>query len=119
VLPNLRAGKEEGQSNFVNPGLRLYNLGADVEILPELKLINNASFLQFDDVSSLEVVRQDGSFGRNIGVDLSSGVLYRPFLNNNVQIRAGASCLLPSGATKNLFGDEVIYSLFGNLILQY
>ena len=119
LIPNLRPGKEEGQSNFVNPGLRLYNAGIDFEILPELRLINNVSFLQFDQVGTLEVVRQDGSFGRNIGYDLSTGILYRPFLNNNVQVRAGASCLVPSGATKNLFGDELLYSLFTNLILQY
>jgi hypothetical protein len=119
LVPNLRPGKEEGQSNYVNPGLRMYNVGIDIEVLPELKLINNASFLQFDEVNTLEVVRQDGSFGRNIGYDLSTGFLYRPFLNNNIQIRTGASCLLPTGATKNLFGNEVLYSLFGNLILQY
>ena len=119
LIPNLRPGKEEGQSNYVNPGLRMYNVGIDIEVLPELKLINNASFLQFDEVNTLEVLRQDGSFGRNIGYDLSTGFLYRPFLNNNIQIRTGASCLLPTGATKNLFGNEVLYSLFGNLILQY
>ncbi|MGA9812238.1 MAG: carboxypeptidase-like regulatory domain-containing protein, partial [Terriglobales bacterium] len=29
LLPSLRSNKEEGQANFVNPGLYLFNLGAD------------------------------------------------------------------------------------------
>jgi hypothetical protein len=119
LLPNFKPGKELGQSNFVNPGLRLYNLGMDVEVLPELKLVTNVSYLQFDQVGPLEVVRQDGSIDPAIGVDLSAGVVYRPFLNNNVQIRAGAACLLPGAGYKNLFGDKVNYDLFTNLILQY
>lgn len=119
LLPNYRPGKEMGQSNFVNPGLRLYNLGVDVEVLPELKLITNASFLQFDQTKSIEALRQDGSINRDIGVDLSAGFLYRPFLNNNVQIRCGTAVLLPGQGQKNLFGDRVNYEAFTNLILQY
>ena len=119
LLPNLRATKELGQSNFVNPGLRLYNLGVDVEVLPELKLITNFSFLQFDNTATLELLRQDGSISRDIGVDLSAGLLYRPFLNNNVMVRIGTGVLLPMAGQENLFGDQVNYDAFTNLILQY
>jgi len=119
LLPNLRPGKEEGQSNFVNPGLRLFNLGVDFEITPKLKLINNVSFLQFDDTSSLRAVRQDGSIDRSIGFDVSSGLLYRPFLNNNVQFRFGGAVLFPEEGTENLFGDETLFDIFSNVILQY
>lgn len=118
-LPDLRAGKEEGQSNFVNPGLRLYNIGVDFELTPKLKLVNNASFLQFDDTSTLEALRQDGGISRNIGYDLSSGIVYRPFLNNNVILRAGASALLSDSGLNNLYGDRVLFDLFTNLTLQY
>lgn len=119
LLPDLRPGKEEGQSNFVNPGLRLYNAGIDFELTPTLKLINNISFLQFDSTEVLKTVRQDGSIDRNIGFDLSSGLLYRPFLNNNVQFRFGVATLLPNDGVENLFGDEALLSIFGNFILQY
>lgn len=119
LLPDLRAGKELGQSNFVNPGLRMYNLGVDVEVLPELKLISNASFLQFDQTAALEAVRQDGSINRNIGFDLSTGAIYRPFLNNNVQLRGGAACLLPGAGQENLFGNQTNFVAFTNVILQY
>ncbi len=119
LLPNLRSGKEEGQSNFVNPGLRLLNLGMDFELTPRLKLITNATYLQFDETAVLETLRQDGSIGRDIGYDLSAGGLYRPFLNNNVQFRFGASILLPDEGVENLFGDKVLYDMFSNVILQY
>jgi hypothetical protein len=118
-LPNFRAGKEEGQSNYVNPGLRLLNLGVDFEVTPTLKVITNASYLQFDEVAPLQAVRQDGSFDRDIGYDFSAGVLYRPFLNNNVQVRAGASVLLPKDGVKNLYGESELYDFFTNLILEY
>lgn len=119
LVPSFRPGKEKGQANFVNPGLRLYNVGVDFDILPELKLINNASYLQFDRSEALEAVRQDGSIDRDIGWDLSTGLLYRPFLNNNVQFRAGTAFLLPGEGMKNLFGDDVLYDAFTNMILQY
>jgi hypothetical protein len=119
LLPNFRATKEMGQSNFVNPGLRLYNLGVDFELLPELKLVTNASFLQFDQTASLEAVRMDGSISRNIGWDLSAGFLYRPFLNQNVLVRVGSAVLLPEAGQENLFGNQTNYHAFTNLILQY
>lgn len=119
LLPNFRATKEMGQSNFVNPGLRLYNLGVDFELLPELKLVTNASYLQFDQTESLEVVRMDGSISRDIGWDLSAGFLYRPFLNQNVLIRVGSAVLLPEAGQENLFGNQTNYHAFTNLILQY
>ena len=119
LLPDLRAGKGEGQSNFVNPGLRLYNVGADFDLTQKFKLITNLSYLQFDAVETLNVLRHDGSFNRDIGFDLSVGGIYRPFLNNNVQIRVGASTLLPRDGFEDLFGDKTLYAVFTNLILEY
>ena len=118
-FPNFRPTKEMGQSNFVNPGLRLYNLGVDFELLPELKLVTNYSYLQFDQTATLEVLRQDGSIDRNIGWDLSAGFLYRPLLTNNVVIRVGSGVLIPEQGQENLFGNQTNYHAFTNLILQY
>jgi hypothetical protein len=119
LLPDLRAGKSEGQSNYVNPGLRLYNVGADFEVLPELKIISNVSFLQFDRTAVLQALRQDGNISRDIGFDLSLGGLYRPFLSNNVQVRFGTAALITDDGLENLFGDKVLYDFFTDLILQY
>lgn len=119
LLPNLRPGKEEGQSNFVNPGVRLYNAGVDFDLTPKLKLVNNLSFLQFDATETINLLRHDGSFSNAIGYDLSSGFLYRPFLNNNVQIRAGAATLLVDKGFENLFGKDPLYHVFSNVIFQF
>lgn len=119
LLPDLKAGKELGQANFVNPGIRVYNVGVDFELLPELKLITNTSFLQFDQTAVLQDLRQDGYISRDIGVDLSAGFFYRPFLNNNVIVRAGVGTLFPGSGQKNLFGDQVLYDAFTDLIFQY
>jgi len=119
LLPNLRATKELGQSNFVNPGLRAVHLGLDADVLPQLRLIGNVSYLQFDETAVIETLRQDGSIKRDIGTDLSLSVLYRPLMTENIQFRAGASTLLPQQAMKNLYGDKQLYTLFTNLILIF
>ena len=119
LLPSLRAGKQQGQANFVNPGLLLYNAGIDFELTPKLKLINNVSYLRFDHTEVLEMLRQDGSIDNEIGFDFSSGILYRPFLNNNVQVRLGVAALLPGAGLRNLYGSDPLYDAFSNLILAF
>jgi hypothetical protein len=118
-LPDLRTSKEQGQANFVNPGLLLYNVGADFDITPKVKLITNVSYLQFVDTKSLQLVLFDDKIGRNIGIDYSAGVEYRPFLNNNVIVIVGAALLQPMGGYRDLFQDTMQYSVFTSLTLTY
>ncbi|MGH7197450.1 MAG: hypothetical protein ACREH5_01755, partial [Candidatus Omnitrophota bacterium] len=54
-FPNLRSSKIEGQANFVNPGLLLFNLGSDLEILPQLRAAVNVNYLRFVESAPLEV----------------------------------------------------------------
>ena len=42
-LPDLNASKDEGQSNFVNPGLYLANAGVDAKVTPTLKIVTNVN----------------------------------------------------------------------------
>jgi hypothetical protein len=76
----LRSSKTEGDPSFVNPGLLLVGAGFDAQITPRLKLVTNASYLRFDDTSSLEYVLGQDGIGKDIGTDLSAGVIWRPFL---------------------------------------
>ncbi len=103
LIPDLRASKVEGQSNFVNPGLRLFNLGADFIITPKLKSINNCNFLWFDNTSSLQTLTFQGNISNRIGTDLSTGIEYRPLLSNNIVILAGAATLLPSVGYRDIY----------------
>jgi hypothetical protein len=103
LIPDLRSSKIQGQANFVNPGLQLFNVGFDMDLTPKLRMINNASFLMFDKTNVLEQFLFDGNIDREIGVDLSSGVEYRPLLSNNVILRFGLATLLPGRGFKEIY----------------
>lgn len=119
-LSDLRPGKTQGQSNFVNPGVLIYNLGVDVDMTPKLVWENNINWLRWDDTATIEVLRQDGSISKDIGIDLSTSFKYRPLLSNNIQFELGYAHLLPGDGFKNLYGDdEQYYQVFGNALFLY
>jgi hypothetical protein len=103
LIPNLRSSKIQGQSNFVNPGLHLFNLGFDVDVTPKLKLINNWNLLWFDKTASLETFVFQGKIDTFIGGDLSLGVEYRPLLSNNAVMTFGIATLIPGQGFKDLY----------------
>jgi len=123
VLPSLRSSKEQGQSNFVNPGLTLLGAGADFDILPELRLSFNANYLRFNETAVLEELRQLPSIDYEIGWDLSAATIWRPFNNQNVVLRLSGAALVPGDGTDDLFGskdgDDIFYSVLGNIVLVY
>jgi hypothetical protein len=103
LLADLRPDKIQSQSNFVNPGLLLFNLGVDFDLTPKLKMINNCNFLWFDETASLEQFTFDGHLHNFIGTDLSAGLEYRPLLSNNIVMTFGISGLLPGRGFKDLY----------------
>lgn len=134
LIPDLRSSKTQGQSNFVNPGLHLINAGMDFEITPKMKLITNANYLWFDTTEPLEIFTFQDRIDPEIGVDLSMGVEYRPFLNDNFIIVGGIASLIPGKGFDDLFGTAIpeiafggdddieadqLYSNFIEVILQY
>jgi hypothetical protein len=124
LLPNLRSSKIQGQSNFVNPGLQLLNVGLDADLTPKLRSINNVNWLWFDKTNVLERFVFQGDIDRFIGVDLSTGVEYRPRLSNNVILLTGVSMLLPGEGFRDLFNPkdrsaQPLFAGFMNLTLAY
>jgi hypothetical protein len=105
LVPDLRSSKTQGQSNFVNPGLWLANAGMDFEVTPKLRLINNVNFLWFDETEVLQTFLFQGHVRDYIGVDLSSGLEYRPLLSNNAILTCGVSLLIPGGGFKDLYNN--------------
>ncbi len=103
LVPDLRSSKFQGQSNFVNPGLFLYNVGVDFDITPKLKLINNCNLLWFDQTNVLQQYVFQERVRKHIGTDLSTGVEYRPFLNNNVVLVGGISGLIAGQGFDDLY----------------
>ena len=118
-LPDLRTSKEQGQANFVNPGLLLYNVGIDADITPRLRAIGNISYLQFATTETTQLLLHDNKLSRDIGIDYSIGLQYRPFLNNNAIINCGAAALVPGNGFKNLYTSQTLYSVFVGITLTY
>lgn len=119
-LPDLRTSKEEGQANFVNPGLLAYNLGYDYDLTPTVKIMNNLTYLMFDSSDVIQLVEHDNTLSsREIGLDYSLAVRYRPLLNNNVILTAGGSVLAPGDEFRKIYSSQVLYFSFVSLTLTY
>ena len=105
LVPDLRSSKIQGQSNFVNPGLLLFNVGVDFDITPKLKMINNVNFLWFETTQVLQQFAFDAGIDTHIGTDISTGFEYRPLLSNNVIMTVGLSGLVPGSGFKALYNQ--------------
>ncbi len=128
VLASLRSSKEHGQSNFNNPGIFLIGAGVDMDILPELRLTFNVNHLNFADTAVLEVLRNQGDIETDIGWDISSALIYRPFFTQNIVFRLSGAMFIAGDGFKELFASEadpggfnedIYYSILANLVLAY
>ncbi|HZZ90940.1 MAG TPA: hypothetical protein VFE23_00150 [Usitatibacter sp.] len=122
VLASLRSSKDQGQSNFVNPGLMLIGVGADVDVLPELRLIGNLSHLSFVDTTVLGVLRNQAPPSREIGWDVSGALQWRPFMSQNVVLNASAAALMPGKGLRQLYDEDrrgPQYSVLFNLVATF
>jgi hypothetical protein len=120
LTPDLNSSKDEGQPNFVNPGIHLATAGFDVEMTTKTKLIFTGNYLRFDKTNVLEGILFQDEISRTIGWDLSAGARYRPYLNNNVILMTGAAVFLPGRGFEQIYEDDsVLYQLFTNLTLTF
>ena len=120
VLPSLRSSKDQGQSNFVNPGLQMLGIGADMDLTPQVRLLVNVSNIAFADTTVLQYLRNQGPIDRQLGTDLSVGIQYRPFSTQNVVLNASIAALEPARGYKQLFdSSERPYSVLVNLLLTF
>jgi hypothetical protein len=119
VLNSLRSSKEEGQSNFANPGTMLAGLGADLDLLPTLRMSLNFNTLYFVDTATVEAVRNQADIDDHIGYDLSVALTWRPMMSQNVVLRASYATLLAGDGFKALFPDEDPGYFLLNVVLNY
>ncbi len=119
VLASLRSSKDEGQSNFVNPGIWLVGIGADFDVLPQLRLSLNWNSLWFDDTAVLEVARNQGSIDSAIGQDVSLSLTYRPMMTQNIVLRTSYAQLFGGDGFKALYPDDDPGYFMFNLILTF
>lgn len=121
VLPSLRSSKEQGQSNFINPGLSLLGVGFDADLLPELRLSGNYNYLRFAKTEVLERLRQQAPVDKELGHDVSLSLIYRPLMSQNVVVRLSVAELIAGDGFDDLYGNEAKspYSVLFNLTLTY
>ena len=106
ILPTLRSSKTQGQANFVNPGIFIYNAAVDVELTQRIKTVFNVNYLRFDRTEPLEYVLFQNRIRHDIGFDYGVGVAYRPFLVNNVTVTFGASTLQTGRGFRDIYTDR-------------
>jgi hypothetical protein len=114
LLPNLRASKDEGQAEFVNPGIFIANAGADFDITPKLRGFANVNFLRFERTEPLEFLLFQSPIHHTIGTDAGVGVEYRPPLSENIVLTGGAAALQPGQGFKDIYTGRTLFSLFGS-----
>ncbi len=120
LLPDLKSSREEGQPNFVNPGLLLLGAGLDLELTPKLKVVLTANHLRFDAVEPLELVLFQAPIDQAIGWDLSAGARFRPFLNQNFVILGGIAAFLPGAGFADIYEDaSALFAGFTNVTLTF
>ncbi len=130
LLPTLRSSKFEGQANFVNPGIFVYNTGLEAELTPKLRGIANLNYLHFHHTDPIQGVYFQPDIRREIGIDAGLGFLYRPFLNENFVVTGGISSLLPGKGFNDIYTSncdalgcgqkaKTLFSAFGRVKFTY
>ena len=123
ILNSLRSSKEQGQSNFNNPGLILAGAGADFDITPEFRLSANANHLWFENTATLEALRNEGTIPKDIGWDLSASAIWRPKATQNIVFRLSGAALVAGDGFRDLFdnlgNNRNYYSVLANVVLTY
>ncbi len=123
ILNSLRSSKEQGQSNFLNPGTALAGVGGDFDLTPHFRLTANANHLWFANTAVLQELRNEGSIPRSIGWDLSLATTWRPKAAQNVVFRLSGAVLEAGKGFRDLFDQrghgKQFYSVLANLTLAF
>ena len=122
VLPSLRASKDQGQSNFSNPGLLFVGIGADLDVAPQVRVVTNVSGIAFANTSVLSVLRNQGRLDRFVGIDTSAAVQIRPLMTQNIVLNISGAALLPGRSFRQLYDEDLRgaqYSILVNVLLSY
>jgi hypothetical protein len=119
LLPDLRSDKNEGQANFVNPGIWIYNAGADFDVTPKMTAVANFNFMQFDRTEPLELVLFQSPIRRDIGEEFDWGAKYRPPLTENMTLTFGGSVFQPGQGFQDIYTSRTLFSVFANLRLRF
>ena len=119
VVPDLRSSKFQGQANFVNPGLFMANVGATAELTQKLRAVSNVNFIRFLTTAPIELLLKQPDIREDVGLDLSLGLEYRPWLNNNVIVRGFGAILQPFGGFKDIYQSTTLFQVGTDILLVF
>jgi hypothetical protein len=119
LLPSMRPGLFEGQANFVNPGIVLFNAGLDAKITPKLRSTLNVNWARFARTEVLETLLFQSHIPHAIGLDTGVGLQYRPLLNDTIVLTGGFGALAPGGGFDAIYAGQTLFSGFVNVRLVF
>ncbi len=119
LIPDLRTSKIQGQSNFVNLGIYLYNAGVDINVTPKLKGFVNLNLLRFVHTEPLELLLFQAPIHAGIGADSGIGVSYRPPLSENMVLTGGVNMFQPFQGFREISTNRTLLSLFLNARFRF
>src|SRR5579864_5325927 len=119
LVPDLRTSKLEGQSNFVNPGLFLYNAGVDIDVTPKIRGFVNLNLIRFAHTEPLELLLFQSRIHAGVGADSGIGVAYRPPLSENIVVTGGVNGFQPFQGFRDISTNRTLFSLFANVRFRF
>ncbi len=119
LVPDLKSSKLEGQANFVNPGLFLYNAGVDADLTPKLRGFVNLNLIRFVRTAPLELLLFQKPIHAGVGADSGIGVSYRPPLSENIVVTGGVNAFQPFQGFREISTNRTLFALFANVRFRF
>ena len=119
LIPDLRSSKIEGQANFVNPGLMLWNAASDFDITPKLRGVVNLNLIRFVDTQPLELLLFQNNIHAGVGADSGIGVSYRPPLSENITITGVLNAFMPFQGFKDIYTGQTLFGAAINVRFRF
>jgi hypothetical protein len=119
-LNDLTTSRQQGQANFVNPGLILLGGAVNYDLTPTLRGQTGYNAYWFDHTEVLEEYLFVEDVAREIGSEIYTSMQWRPLLTNNIIVNFGASVFFPGDGFEKMYQtDDTLYSVFLDVILTY
>ena len=119
LSPDLRSSKIEGQANYVNPGLFLYNAGIDADLTPRLRAFLNLNVIRFADTGSLELVLDQVPIHAGVGADSGIGATWRPKLSENISFTSGFNAFFPFQGFRDIYTGHTLLAVFTSVKFRF
>lgn len=119
LLPSLRTSKIEGQANFDNPGLGLWNAATDFDLTPRLKAVVNLNLIRFMDTQPLELLLFESNIHAGVGADSGIGVVYRPALSENITVSGVFNAFFPFQGFRDIYSGQTLLAVAANVRFRF